>query len=135
MPDGLAVFLAARLDEAEQNISYAGPARIAWLTYLRDDGQLAYTTIAAGVDNSPWVADGRELPEPASVRVIWDPARELRAITAKRAILADCTAKLRYPANAPMYNLAIRTLRNLAAEWDDHPAYLPEWSPEPATAP
>jgi hypothetical protein len=27
------------------------------------------------------------------------------------------------------------TIRHLAAEWADHPAYQPEWSPEPATAP
>jgi hypothetical protein len=73
-PSGLAAFLAARLDEAAQNISYAGPARIAWLSVNDDQGKFRYTTVAAGDDNSPWCADGRELPEPTSVRVVWDPA-------------------------------------------------------------
>lgn len=141
MPADLAAFLAERLDETEQNIAYVGPARIAWLTYLRDDGQMDYTTIAAGDDGSLWWANGRELPEPASVRVVWDPARERREIKAKRdrlnAYLAIARAAetddTRWRAGELFAMEAC--VRADAAIYSDHPAYQPEWSPEPAAAP
>lgn len=130
---GLAAFIEARLADEEATVSYAGPARIAWLTYRRD-GYLSYTTVAAGDDNSPWCADGRELPEPAEVRVVWDPARVLREVAAKRAISAVHAAvpllrfdaascrQCRLPCPCP-------TLRNLASIWTDHPDCRDEWKP------
>src|ERR1035441_8446779 len=81
--------LAARLDEDEATASYAGPARVAWLTYCDDEGQMLYTTVAAGGDPSPWCAAGKELADPASVRVIYDPARMRRYVEAGRAIISE----------------------------------------------
>ncbi|MGH8921887.1 MAG: hypothetical protein ACRD0H_26690, partial [Actinomycetes bacterium] len=60
MVDELVAFWRARLDEDEATAHYAGPARIAWLTYRDDQGQMRYTTVAAGEDHAPWVADGHE---------------------------------------------------------------------------
>jgi Family of unknown function (DUF6221) len=85
----LADFLAARWDEIAATAHHAGPARIAWLTYL-DKGEMLYTTVAAQIhDEAPWVSAGEELPEPSSVRVVYDPAAVLADIAAKRKILAE----------------------------------------------
>ena len=81
--------LGARLDEDEATVSYAGPVRVAWLTYRDDEGQMLYTTVAAGDDHSPWCAAGKELADPASVRVIYDPARMRRYVEAGRAIISE----------------------------------------------
>jgi hypothetical protein len=88
---GVAAFLAARLDEDEAIARQSGPALVAWLTFRSGKGEMLCTTVAAGGEGNwdPWVADGRELPEPASVRVVYDPARALREIQAKRAILDE----------------------------------------------
>jgi hypothetical protein len=51
------------------------------------------------------------------------PARTLREVAVLRAIVADCTRKLAYPANGPLYNLARRTLAGIASIWEDHPDY------------
>jgi len=80
--------LKAHLDEDEATARYSGPAVVAWLTLRDDAGQLRYTTVAAtsGDSDDVWCADGHVL-EPASVRVVYDPARALREVAAKRAIL------------------------------------------------
>ena len=91
MTDDLAAmtaFAEARLAEDEAAARYAGPARVAWLTYRDSEGQMLYTTVAAGEDHAPWVADGHELPEPASARTVYDPARALREVEAGRKLLA-----------------------------------------------
>jgi Family of unknown function (DUF6221) len=95
----LAAFLAARLDEKEAVASHSGPAHVAWLTYRDDEGRLLYTTVAAaddlgpevpaGDEESPWSADGHELPSPASARVVYDPARALREVAADRTLLRE----------------------------------------------
>ena len=83
-------FLTARLDEDEATAQYAGPALIAWFTFYGSDGRLLYTTVAAtsGEVQDVWVADGKVLPKPASMRVVYDPARALREVKAKRDRLA-----------------------------------------------
>jgi hypothetical protein len=151
----MAAFLSARLDEAEATAHHAGPALVAWLTVRRDGGELAYTTVAAGGegDFDPWVADGREIPEPASVRVVYDPARALREVTAMRAILGahqiTVTRREVYPFDRwtgepnpdehdgqceacgwfdPEHG-GCMTLRHLTAIWCTHPEYEASWAP------
>lgn len=157
----LVAFLRARLDEDEATAHYAGPARVAWLTYRNDAGQLYYTTVAAGGEGDwdVWAADGKELPEPDSVLVVYDPARALREVEAKRAILAlhegasgrlhaeqdDFDAWVRGAATGPRpkstgphpkliagLECAIRLL---GAVYSGHPDYRPGWSPDGQAAP
>jgi hypothetical protein len=82
--------LRAGLDADEATVQHSGSARVAWLTYHNDVGGLLYTTVAADGEGDwdVWAAGGNELPEPASVRVVYDPARERRDIAAKRRVLA-----------------------------------------------
>jgi len=134
----LIAFLKARLDELAATASYAGPARIAWLTYRDDQGAMLYTTVAAGGDHAPWVADGHELPGPASARIVYDPARVLREVEAKRAIIERYK---RAPAvsGSPVsftrgqdegYRQAcMDAIRDLATIYGDHPDYRQEWAP------
>jgi hypothetical protein len=126
----LAAFLADRLDEDEATASYAGPAVVAWLTYRDDGGQMLYTTVAAtsGDSEDVWVADGKVLPEPASARVVYDPARVLRDVAAGRALVEAYRASVRSVGEG-----LSRSLRQLvmwrAAVYDDHPDYRQEWAP------
>ena len=128
--DALVAFTKARLDEAERTIYREGTPPhgvIAWLTYNQPDGSMGYTTVAHG-DSGVWVADGKELPEPASVLVVYDPKRALRDIAAKRAVVAEYEASVRSVGEG-----LSRTRRNLvlalAAVWEDHPDYRAEWAP------
>jgi hypothetical protein len=65
-----------------------------------------------------------------------DPARVLREVEAKRALLAAATSyspELEYGDNGEWaFDLAVRLL---ASVWSDHPDYLPEWSPGNVTPP
>lgn len=129
---GIAEFLTARLDEDEATAQHSGPARVAWLAFLDDAGHMRYTTVAASNDDDdPWVADGHELVAPAAVRVVYDPARVLAEVAAKRALLkrldedADaCTddAEWRGASLAEWQVIA-----HLAAVYADHPDYDPSW--------
>lgn len=87
--DGIDIvaFLTARFDEDQATAHYSGPAHVAWLAYRDDLGRMLYTTVAAGNDGGPWVADGHDLATPASVRVVYDPARLLAEVAAKRIVL------------------------------------------------
>lgn len=128
----LIAFLNARLDEDEATASYAGPARIAWLTYRDADGQMLYTTVAAGEDHAPWVADGKELPPPASARVVYDPARVLREVEAGRHLTAEYRRALeKAPGNLPLLNTLRRLIGSRVAVYSDHPDYNPAWRPAP----
>jgi hypothetical protein len=91
LTDDEIAFLRAKLDEDEATARYSGPALVAWLTYREDSGGMFYTTVAAGGqgDWDPWVADGHELPEPASARVVYDPARALREVDVWRKLLLE----------------------------------------------
>ena len=136
----LTEFLTARLDEDEATAHYAGPHIVAWLTFRGSAGEMLYTTVAAGDegDERVWAADGNELPEPASVRVVYDPARALRDVAAKRAIFAEherlrSIARSFAPDDGPMSTGRVQAMRTalsiLAAVYSDHPDYDPEWKP------
>lgn len=119
----LVASLTAALDEREATVSYAGPAYIAWLTYHTDAGEMHYTTVAARhADEHPWVADGKELPEPAKARTVYDPALERREVAAHREIvnryaetLRDYARSLERARGGPIGN----------ADLDDFEAELP----------
>ena len=133
-------FWRARLGEVEARRQDAGSARIAWLTYRDDAGQLLYTTVAAGGEGDwdTWVADGKELPEPASARVVYDPAAVLRSVVADRAILeaykqahakneSRATAEDQWQAGL-VFGLE-QVVRERAAVFSGHPDFKPEWGP------
>jgi hypothetical protein len=133
----MVAFLAARLDEQERTVYRAGTPPhgvIAWLTYQQPDGSMGYTTVAAGDSpHGPWFADGKELPAPASVLVVHDPARELRDVAAKRAILArwrelDARRGDNAEDEARAW-LANEIVANLAAADSAHPEYDERWKP------
>lgn len=56
-----------------------------------------------------------------------DPARVLREISAKRAIIDQCVHTLEYEDYG--YTIAEFVLRSLGAALDDHPGYRAEWRP------
>lgn len=131
----LVAFIDSRLDEDEKAAQLSGRGRVAWLTYRDDEGQMLYTTVAASDDFSPWFADGHELPEPASADNIYDQARALREVAAKRDIVRRCWAHMNeldtYPSDlvSPRAVLARTVLVALATAWNDHPEYRQEWKP------
>jgi len=131
--DDLAAFLAARLDEEEAN-AHAALALWPSTHFTIDPGSLVLVEF-----------HGRH-----------DPARALREVAAKRAILelhaisvqkisqvpfdpytgervpdaydVECNV-CGWAADDPMS--ACPTLRHLAAVYCDHPDYRPEWAPQP----
>lgn len=117
--DDLAAFLAARLDEDER---LAKAAAEEW-----DSESVRY--------------EWEDLPDTAFVHARrHSPARVLRGIAAKRAILTGHGPSRQDPTRcrvctaiahdrATRFRAPCPTLRSLAAIYSDHPAYLPEWAP------
>jgi hypothetical protein len=147
--DDLTAFVKARLDDAERTVYSEGtPPKgvIAWLTYLQPDGSMGYTTVASGGSaDGLWIADGGELPEPASVLVVYDPVRKLRDIALKRAILAEHKHAEAATGNGSGFGCQVchdygdgivacgwcATVSQLGTEFPDHPDYKPDWKPRP----
>lgn len=144
MNDDLVAFLKARLDEDEETASYAGPAYIAWLTINVGTDGMFYTTVAARHgDWEPWVADGHEIPEPVSARVVYDPARVRREVEAARMLVTAYEDQQGWLASAgdpdtgpssPEWtrgavDALLAAIRLRAAVYSDHPDHRPEWKP------
>lgn len=138
MIDDMVEFIKAQLDEDEAGAHSSGPARVAWLTYRKDSGEMLYTTVAAEVGHGDvWIADGRELAPPASAMVVYDPARVLADVAAKRAVIELYeTARTALEASdgtilAGTAKLNLRAygnaLRALAAAYASRPGFKPEW--------
>jgi uncharacterized protein DUF6221 len=128
--DELIAFLNERLDEEESTVRRAGESRIAWLTYLNVNGTMHYTTVADG-HAGVWIADGHELPEPASVLVMFETARALRDIEADRKLLSRyaCVKELRLVNYTLGYREALEeAIRFRAARFSSHPGYPRERS-------
>ena len=102
--DDLVAFLAARLDEDEAAARAAEP--------FYEDRDLVSEMVHIGFD--------AEVPQHAERH---DPARVLREIAAKRAILAEMSASWRQS-----WTAAFTTLYAIAAVWSDHPGYRQEWA-------
>lgn len=133
-------FVRARLDEDEATVYAAGdpPDGVtAWLTFANPDGQLRYTTVAHGdTPDGPWFADGHEVTPSRPPLVIHDPARALREVAAKRAIVNEYAESRKLLDNRETYDLvraAVGALRvcvmRLAAVYEVHPDYRDEWQP------
>jgi hypothetical protein len=138
----LTAFLNARLDEDEAVAKEACEPDVSrngeWTAYghppgMRDgrkdrDVQL----VGAGPDEARWtvceVGQWDRAPMVGEHIARHDPARVLREVAALRSVVADCIKRLAYPANAPLYNVAPRTLAGIAAIWSDHPDYRSEWT-------
>lgn len=116
--DDLTAFVRARLDEDEA--AAQDPARV-W--------------------PGPWTADRCEVSDSGGVTVVrdeyhWgpmphiarhDPARVLRDIAAKRAILDRC---VRWECDEMTAGMLIEdVLAHLATAWSGHPDYRDEWRP------
>lgn len=117
-------FLNARYAEEEAAAREATPGP--WKTEDADEyGAEVYTATGTAVAVSR-EGGGVGLEDAAHI-ALWDPARVLREIAAKRAILE-------LHAEAGMGDCAhssdpCPTLRHLAAVYADHPDYQPEWAP------
>jgi Family of unknown function (DUF6221) len=127
--DDLIAFVTARLDEDAYYAKRAGGHEFTFDSHgqlLVSNGATISKVANLGVQVSGWHIARH------------DPARVLREIAAGRAILAryeDCLARMDDPAysGAAEY-VQIReyedfVLPNLAAVWDGHPDYRPEWKP------
>lgn len=81
-------FLLARYDADEAAILNGwdsdGRARVATMWTGGDPG---YTTVASDHDDGEWIADGRHVDDASHVQVLFDPARVLADIKAKRRIV------------------------------------------------
>jgi hypothetical protein len=107
---------------------------IAFLTARLDEVAAAANEIHRPRDCGSVDRDGEFDPDP-----IWCscdyPARVLRDVEAKRAIVRRCAARMNemdvYPNGlvSPRALLARQVLMDAATVWDDHPDYRPEWKP------
>ena len=134
--DDLTAFITARLDEDEAvakaaTIEHLGTWRPVWI--LASDA-------ARIVDTDGMLIGGSQLRGEAEHIARHDPARVLREVTAKRAMVAQHS---RNPGTvfdacdwcsheAADYPWPCPTIRAIAAIWNDHPDYQPQWAPETA---
>jgi hypothetical protein len=115
--DELIAFLKARLDEDEAMArdllrAHPGPWRIDLPSDVRDS-----TGKVVVADEYHWD------PMPHIAR--YDPAWALRDVAAKRAIIAEYEE---FNGEYEWQSALSFAIVRLAAAWDDHPDYLPEWA-------
>jgi hypothetical protein len=129
--DDLRAFVAARLDEdeaaalaaAEGSWSFVGYDDPGWAIVANDEHEVVSRS---GSDDASHIARH-------------DPARVLREVAAKRAIVelhqpnedgcSLCFLVIDDPAHIGEWEaFPCRTLRQLAAVWSDHPDFDPNWS-------
>lgn len=132
-------FITARLGEDEQQALSASPGP--WHLNAEHDEVIAVDGIEVCTAHA---LSNNQLRNTARHIARHDPARVLREVAAKRAILAENAPKVttwvgepdtlscgrcgtwnEYPVSYPC-----RTLRTLAAIYSDHPDYNHEWSTE-----
>ena len=119
-PPPLAAFLAARLDEES--------ARAEAMEHFTVFEQPYYSCAASRTESYGDLEWGEGH---CDCFLAERKAKRLREIAVLRSIVADCEAKLAYPANGPMFGLARRTLAGIASIWEDHADYRPEGQREP----
>jgi hypothetical protein len=132
-------FITARLDEDEA----AARELAGWPHWHHTPAVTAHgpiILIAAGEDDELEVASiERDLPEVGAHIARHDPARALREVAAKRAVLAwyadsvDAAAlfKEKLGTGTHMATAAesyLNVMRGYAAVWSDHPDYKQEWA-------
>lgn len=127
MSDDIVEFIETQLAHDKATAHHSGPARVAWLTLLDESGSLRYTTVAASNgDGDLWVAHGRQVPAPASVRIVYDPTSVLADVASKRRIVEACEYAISHY-DDPAWGLAQDVLFQLAAGWSGRPGFKSEW--------
>jgi hypothetical protein len=119
----LVAFLNARLDEDEE----AAKASVMPEWMISESGEFGYIVAAVGTETTgESIADAWQ--EDVAVHIArHDPARVLREVEAKRAMLAELT---RWPFDyRPGCNDPIRLFVHLlAAPYSDHPDWRAQWA-------
>jgi hypothetical protein len=127
--DDLIAFVTARLDEDEAAAKLAAREGGAWEQDDPDRRPGAISSLAGPVvydEGSPDEYQGAHIAR-------HDPARVLREVAAKRAIVRRCGWSVNEPDQypnglvSPRALLARQNLVDLAAVWNDHPDYRAEW--------
>jgi hypothetical protein len=142
MPDvssdeGIAAFLAARLDEDEATAKAATEAEGQWFAPGPGAGEWSVRNNRAIVDCPAGVIafdEGCPTDTQAAHIARHDPARVLRSVAAVRIILAACQHAGPWVAYTPEEWLEF-ALPLLAAIYSDHPDYRPQWKPVTAAEP
>lgn len=137
-PITLVEFLRARLDEEQQSVEQWDSDGRAQVAVMWTGPEPGYTTVAMAHPGTPWIADGREVADARHVRVLYDPARVLADIEAKRRLVdlhVDGGPGGCYCLECGDITVAwpCPTLRLLALPHAGHTDYrAEEWSPDPA---
>ncbi len=122
-------FIAARLDEDEATARAAHDLMDEpWKVYPEGPEEENYSggyRVSNGGTIAGWVEEAK------AVHIArHDPARVLREVEAKRAILENSIIVMDKYAGGMYLDFVRETLRHLAAAYSDHPDYNPEWSTE-----
>lgn len=122
----ITAFITARLDEDER-IARESETQC-WRSGFDDKETLSYALVDS--EGEPVVYDeGRPAEGETRHMARHDPARVLREVEAKRAIVDWCRRMDPYPGmGGLMAAEARRIVRWLAATWADHPDYDPAWA-------
>jgi len=126
--DDLAAFITARLDEDEAMAKLAAREGGTW---TQDDPERRPGAISSAGGQVVYDEGAPDEYQAAHI-ARHDPARVLREVAAKRAMVADhgpsevapdacrrCKGGMAFPC---------RTIRHLAAAWSDHPDYRAGWA-------
>lgn len=141
--DDLVAFLRARLDEDEASVYAWDSDAEACVGTVWTGNEPGYTTVASRRGEGPWIADGREVLNARHGRVLYDPARVLREVEAKRRIVDDVVPEVEGAEDRidgewgvvslpwdQVHATTLSLLRLLALPYSDHPDYRPEWKPQ-----
>jgi len=118
-------FITARLREDEQQALSASPGP--WHLNAEHDEVIAIDGIEVCTAHA---LSNNQLRNTARHIARHDPARVLREIEAKRAILENSVFVMDKYAGGMYLDFVRETLRHLAAIYSDHPDYNPKWSTE-----
>ena len=127
--DDLIAFLTARLDEDEAAAKASWPGPWDYETEVGGFGPVGCVLMpipqhkGARTGLTSFTPLGTQDADTAAHIARHDPARVLREVAAKRAIIAQWEHS---PVGSPVLTNA---LYQLAAVWSDHPDYRQEWAP------
>lgn len=123
MTTGIVEFLHARLDEDEFDARRAFLATMPGTENWRSDGHQVWSH-----HSPPTLVVKHTWPHESDHIARHDPARALRDVEAKRAIIANCIAVPKYSDDITATTTARGTLSDLATVYSDHPDYQEDWS-------
>jgi Family of unknown function (DUF6221) len=137
--DELIAFVTARLDEDEATAKAAQPGPWTLDEWTGGFGRMACVMVPFGAAAAnaktgltAMAKLGTQDYETAAHIARHDPARVLREVAAKRAILGDCIELAGmdpYDVGDAGVRLAQAALRQMGTAWSDHPDYRQEWAP------